>query len=206
MTAITATGAIGATASAPASSAAIAGYNEAIVRRFTIATVFWGVFGFAAGTWVATLLAFPELNIGLEGSFGRLRPVHTSAVILGFAGNALFATSFYVVQRTCRTGLWGGPRLANAVFWGYQAFLIIALTGYVMGITQSREYAEPEWYADIWLTVVWVGYLAIFVGTLATRREPHIYVANWFFLAYIITVAVLHIINNLAMPVSFVGT
>ncbi|WP_372073469.1 cytochrome-c oxidase, cbb3-type subunit I [Tistrella mobilis] len=205
MTATTAVAGHAPAISTPVSSATIDGYNEAVVRRFAIATVFWAVFGFAAGTWVALLLAFPELNMGLEGSFGRLRPVHTTAVVIAFAGNALFTTSFYVVQRTCRTGLWGGPRLANFVFWGFQAFLVMAIVGYVLGVTQSREYAEPEWYADIWLTIVWLAYMAIFVGTLARRKEPHIYVANWFFLAYIITVAVLHVVNNLAMPVSFVG-
>jgi len=185
---------------------AIPNYNEAIVRRFTVATVVWALFGFLAGVVVAAQLAFPHLNFGEYFTFGRLRPVHTSGVILAFAGNGLLATSLYVVQRTCQVGLWGGRRLANFLFWGYQSFLVMVLVGYVMGITQSREYAEPEWYADIWLTIVWVAYLAIYLGTIARRREPHIYVANWFFLAFIVTVAVLHIVNNLAMPVSFVGT
>ena len=185
---------------------AIPGYNEDIVRKFALATIVWSLFGFLAGVVVAAQLAFPELNLGEYFTFGRLRPVHTSGVILAFAGNGLFATSLYVVQRTCQTGLWGGRFTADFLFWGFQAFLILILSGYVMGITQSREYAEPEWYADIFLTVLWVIYLAIYVGTLAKRREPHIYVANWFFLAFIITVAVLHITNNLAMPVSFVGT
>ena len=194
------------TFSPAARSHAIPGYNDAIIRRFTVATVLWALFGFSAGVIVAAQLAYPQLNLGEYFTFGRLRPVHTSGVILAFGGNALIATSLYVVQRTCQVGLWGGPRLANFLFWGYQAFLVIALSGYVMGITQSREYAEPEWYADLWLVVVWLTYLAIFVGTLMRRREPHIYVANWFFLAFIITVAVLHLVNNLAMPVSFVGT
>ena len=186
--------------------AAMSGYNEAVIRQFTIATVFWGVVGFAAGVFIALQLAFPALNLGLEWfSFGRLRPVHTSAVIFAFGGNALFATSFYVVQRTCRAPLFGGPTLAGFVFWGYQLFIVMAALGYVLGISQGKEYAEPEWYVDLWLTIVWVAYLLIFLGTLMTRREPHIYVANWFYLAFIITVAVLHIVNNLTVPVSLFG-
>jgi cytochrome c oxidase cbb3-type subunit 1 len=185
---------------------AMAGYNEAVIRQFTVATVFWGVVGFAAGVFIALQLAFPVLNFGLEWfSFGRLRPVHTSAVIFAFGGNALFATSFYVVQRTCRAPLFGGPGLAAFVFWGYQIFIVMAALGYVLGISQGKEYAEPEWYVDLWLTVVWVAYLLIFLGTLMKRREPHIYVANWFFLAFIITVAVLHLVNNASVPVSMFG-
>ena len=185
---------------------AMAGYNEAVIRQFTIATVFWGVVGFAVGVFIALQLAFPVLNLGLEWfSFGRLRPVHTSAVIFAFGGNALFATSFYVVQRTCRAPLFGGRGLAAFVFWGYQIFIVMAALGYVLGITQSKEYAEPEWYVDLWLTVVWVAYLVIFMGTLIKRREPHIYVANWFYLAFIVTVAVLHLVNNAAVPVSLFG-
>jgi len=186
--------------------AAMSGYNEAVIRQFTIATVFWGVVGFSAGVFIALQLAFPVLNLGLEWfSFGRLRPVHTSAVIFAFGGNALFATSFYVVQRTCRAPLFGGRGLAAFVFWGYQIFIVMAALGYVLGISQGKEYAEPEWYVDLWLTIVWVAYLLIFLGTLMTRREPHIYVANWFYLAFIITVAVLHIVNNLTVPVSLFG-
>ena len=185
---------------------AMAGYNEKVVRQFTIATVFWGVVGFAAGVFIALQLAFPVLNLGLEWfSFGRLRPLHTSAVIFAFGGSALFATSFYVVQRTCRAPLFGGPALAGFVFWGYQLFIVMAALGYVLGITQGKEYAEPEWYVDLWLTIVWVAYLVIFMGTLMTRREPHIYVANWFYLAFIVTVAVLHLVNNATIPVSLFG-
>ncbi|UCH75259.1 MAG: cytochrome-c oxidase, cbb3-type subunit I [Rhodospirillales bacterium] len=185
---------------------AMAGYNESIVRKFTIAATFWGVVGFAAGVLIALQLAFPVLNFDLEWlSFGRLRPVHTSAVIFAFGGNVLFATSFYVVQRTCRAPLFGGPALAGFVFWAYQLFIVMAALGYVLGITQGKEYAEPEWFVDLWLTVLWVVYLVIFLGTLLTRREPHIYVANWFFLAFIVTVAVLHLVNNATVPVSFTG-
>ncbi len=182
-------------------------YVEDVVRAFVIATVFWGVVGFAAGLYIACQLAFPMLNLGLEWTtFGRLRPVHTSAVIFAFGGNALIGTSLYVVQRTCRASLFGGWPLASFVFWGYQLFIVLAASGYVLGISQGKEYAEPEWYVDIWLTVVWVAYLIVFGGTILKRNEPHIYVANWFYLAMILTIAVLHIGNNLAIPISFFGT
>ncbi|QNN64646.1 cytochrome-c oxidase, cbb3-type subunit I [Sphingomonas rhizophila] len=181
-------------------------YDDEPIRWGVIATIFWGVAGLAAGLYIALQLAFPVLNLGLEyTSFGRLRPLHTSAVIFAFGGNALIATSFYVVQRTCRARL-AFPNLARFVFWGYQLFIVLAATGYLLGITESREYAEPEWYVDIWLTIVWVAYLAVFVGTIVKRREPHIYVANWFYLSFIITIAMLHVVNNLSIPVSLVGS
>ena len=181
-------------------------YDDDPIRWGIIATVFWAMAGFLAGLFIALQLSFPLLNLGLEWtSFGRLRPLHTSAVIFAFGGNALIATSFYVVQRTCRARL-AFPGLARFVFWGYQLFIVLAATGYLMGITQSKEYAEPEWYVDLWLTVVWLAYLAVFVGTLVKRTEPHIYVANWFYLAFIITVALLHVVNNLDVPVSLVGS
>ncbi|MCW5729627.1 MAG: cytochrome-c oxidase, cbb3-type subunit I [Alphaproteobacteria bacterium] len=181
-------------------------YIEDVVRAFVVATVFWAVVAFLAGVYIALQLAFPALNLGLEWTtFGRLRPVHTSAAIFAFGGNALIGTSFYVVQRTCRAALWGGPVPAWFVFWGYQLFIVLAALGYVMGYTQSKEYAEPEWYVDLWLTLVWVVYFMIFIGTLIKREEPHIYVANWFYLAFIITVAMLHIVNNLSLPVSIFG-
>ena len=179
-------------------------YDDDPVRWGVIATMFWGLAGLGAGLFIALQLAFPQLNFEPYFNFGRLRPLHTSAVIFAFGGNALIATSFYVVQRTCRTQL-AYPGLARFVFWGYQLFIVLAATGYLLGITQSKEYAEPEWYVDLWLTVVWVSYLIVFVATLAKRREPHIYVANWFYLAFIITVAMLHLVNNLAMPVSLLG-
>ncbi|MFO1127123.1 MAG: cytochrome-c oxidase, cbb3-type subunit I [Rhodospirillales bacterium] len=192
---------------AAGSPARVVAYDDDVVRMFTIATVFWGVVGFLVGVVIAWQLAFPELNLGLPWtSFGRLRPVHTSAVIFAFGGNALFATSLYVVQRTCRVPLFGGAPLGNFLFWGYQAVIVMAASGYVLGITQSKEYAEPEWYVDLWLAIVWVAYLVCFLGTLIRRREPHIYVANWFYLAFIITIAMLHIVNNLAIPVSVFGT
>jgi len=181
-------------------------YFDGVVRAGVIATVFWGMAGFLVGLVIALQLAFPALNLGLEWtSFGRLRPLHTSAVIFAFGGNALICTSFYVVQRTCRAKLaFGG--LGWLVFWGYQLFILLAATGYLLGVTQSKEYAEPEWYVDLWLTIVWVAYLLTFLGTIWKRKEPHIYVANWFYLAFIVTVAMLHIVNNLAMPVSIWGS
>jgi len=181
-------------------------YEDNVVRLFTIATVFWGLVGFLVGVVIAFQLAFPLLNLDLPWTtFGRLRPVHTSAVVFAFGGNALLGTSLYVVQRTCRARLFGGALAGSFLFWGYQLFIVLAASGYVLGVTQSREYAEPEWYVDIWLTLVWVLYLVVFVGTIMKRKEPHIYVANWFYLAFIVTVAMLHIVNNLAVPVSWTG-
>jgi len=168
-----------------------------------ILAVVWSVFGLFIGDWVAWQLAFPDLNFDTAWTnFGRLRPAHTTAVIFGFGGNALIATSFHVVQRTSRA------RLSDAlspwiVLAGFNLFCILAVTGYLIGITQSKEYAEPEWYADILLTVVWVIYFALYLRTLARRAEPHIYVANWYYLAFILVVAMLHIVNNLAVPISF---
>ncbi|WP_420005079.1 cytochrome-c oxidase, cbb3-type subunit I [Arenibacterium sp. LLYu02] len=189
--------------------AAVTGeYFDSVIRAGVIATAFWGVAGFLVGTFIAFQLAFPVLNFDWsEGfaNFGRLRPLHTSAVIFAFGGNALLCTSFYVVQRTSAARLWGG-NLAWFVFWGYQLFIVLAATGYLLGGTQSKEYAEPEWYIDLWLTIVWVAYLAVFLGTVINRKERHIYVANWFFLAFIVTVAMLHVVNNLTIPVSIWGS
>ncbi|MEM7070994.1 MAG: cytochrome-c oxidase, cbb3-type subunit I, partial [Pseudomonadota bacterium] len=180
-------------------------YNDHVVKLFTLATVFWGIAGFAVGVLLALQMAFPELNVEPYLTFGRLRPLHTSAVIFAFGGSALFATSYYVVQRTCRVRLWSDS-LANFTFWGYQAFIVMAALGYLGGITQGKEYAEPEWYADLWLTIVWVAYLIVFLMTVVKRHEPHIYVANWFFLAFIVTVAVLHIANGVSVPLSLTST
>jgi len=178
-------------------------YADGVVRAGVIATMFWAIAGLAAGVVIAAQLSWPTIFYfpDLEWlNFGRLRPLHTSAVIFAFGGNALIATSFYVVQRTCKARLAGGV-WPWFVFWGYQLFIVLAATGYLAGITQSREYAEPEWYVDLWLTIVWVAYLLVFLGTIWKRKEPHIYVANWFYLAFIVTIAILHIVNNLAMPV-----
>ena len=188
------------------SAAALSRYDDDPIRWGVIATLFWGMAGFLAGLFIALQLAFPVLNLGFEyTTFGRLRPLHTSAVIFAFGGNALIATSFYVVQRTCRARL-ALPGLARFVFWGYQLFIVLAATGYLMGVTEGKEYAEPEWYIDLWLTVVWVAYLIVFVATIMKRKEPHIYVANWFYLSFIITIAMLHLVNNLSIPVSLVGS
>ena len=180
------------------------GYMDDVIRFGVVATLFWGIAGFLVGVLIAAQLAWPELNIEPWFNFGRLRPLHTSAVIFAFGGNALLATSFHVVQRTTRARLFGG-NLAWFVFWGYQLFIVMAATGYLLGVTQSKEYAEPEWYVDLWLTIVWVAYLVVFVGTIVKRKEPHIYVANWFYLSFIITVALLHLVNNAAIPVSLLG-
>ncbi len=179
-------------------------YNYGIVRLFTLATIFWGIVGFLVGLVIALQLAYPWLNFEPYLNFGRLRPVHTSGVIFAFGGNALFATSYFVVQRTCRVRLWNDG-LALFTFWGFQLFIVMAALGYVLGVTQSKEYAEPEWYADIWLTIVWVAYLLVYMGTIIKRKEPHLYVANWFYLAFIVTVAVLHLGNNISIPVDFTG-
>ncbi|TIT03417.1 cytochrome-c oxidase, cbb3-type subunit I [Mesorhizobium sp.] len=175
------------------------------IRYGAIATVFWGVVGMLVGVVIALQLAYPDLNIQPWFNFGRLRPLHTSGVVFAFGGNALLCTSLYVVQRTCRARLFGGD-LAWFVFWGYQLFIVMAATGYLLGITEGREYAEPEWYVDVWLTIVWVAYLILFLGTIFKRKEPHIYVANWFYLSFIVTIAMLHVVNNLSMPVSFLGS
>ncbi len=183
----------------------LSGYQDDVIRIGVIATMFWGMVGFTVGVLIAAQLAWPVLNIEPWFNFGRLRPLHTSAVIFAFGGNALLATSFHVVQRTCRARLFGGD-LVWFVFWGYQLFIVLAATSYLLGGSTSKEYAEPEWYIDLWLTVVWVAYLVVFLGTIVKRKEPHIYVANWFFLAFIVTVAMLHIVNNLAVPVSLTGS
>jgi cytochrome c oxidase cbb3-type subunit 1 len=183
-------------------------YADGVIRAGVIATMFWAVVGLSVGALIASQLAWPNIFYFPDApwlNFNRLRPVHTSGVIFAFGGNGLMATSFYVVQRTCKARLAGGV-WPWFVFWGYQLFIVLAATGYVMGITQSREYAEPEWYVDLWLTVVWVGYLLVFLGTIWKRREPHIYVANWFYLAFIVTIAILHLVNNAALPVGLLET
>ena len=183
-------------------------YEDTLVKMGVFASMFWAIAGFLVGILIACQLTWPNLFYFEEWgwtNFGRLRPLHTSAVIFAFGGNVLLATSFYVVQRTTRARLFGGM-LPWFVYWGYQLFILIAGTGYLMGITQSKEYAEPEWYADLWLTIVWVAYLLVFLGTLWKRKEPHIYVANWFYLSFIVTIAMLHIVNNLSLPVNLASS
>ena len=182
----------------------LSSYYDDPTRAGIVLAMVWAVVGMFVGVWVAALLAWPELTFVDQAwaSFGRLRPVHTSGVIFGFGGNALIATSFHVLQRTSRARL---PDQFSPwfVLIGYNLFCVLAVSGYLMGLTQSKEYAEPEWYADIWLVIVWVVYFLIYIRTLARRNEPHIYVANWYYMAFILVVAVLHIVNNLAVPVSF---
>ncbi|MDB5620304.1 MAG: fixN [Tardiphaga sp.] len=181
-------------------------YNFGPIKFASFMAMFWGIAGFTVGLLIALQLAWPALNFDLPWtSFGRLRPLHTSAVVFAFGGNVLLATSFYVVQKTCRVRL-AGDLSPWFVILGYNFFILIAGTGYLLGVTQSKEYAEPEWYADLWLTIVWVTYLLVFVATLVKRKEPHIFVANWFYLAFIVTIAVLHLGNNPALPVSFFGS
>ena len=177
-------------------------YNYKIVRQFAIATVVWGVIGMAAGVFIAAQLAWPALNFDIAWlSYGRLRPLHTNAVIFAFGICGLFATSYYVVQRTCQVRLFS-DRLASFTFWGWQAVLVSAAITLPLGFTRGKEYAELEWPIAILIAIVWVAYAVVFFGTIVKRKVQHIYVANWFFGAYIIAVAVLHIVNGAVVPVS----
>ena len=177
-------------------------YNYKVVRQFAIMTVVWGIVGMAVGVLIAAQLVWPQLNFDTAWlSFGRIRPLHTNAVIFAFGGSALFATSFYVVQRTSQARLISDT-LASFVFWGWQAVIVLAAITLPLGITSSKEYAELEWPIDILITIVWVAYAVLFFGTIMKRKMKHIYVANWFYGAFIITVAVLHIGNSLAIPVN----
>jgi len=178
-------------------------YNYKVVRQFAIMTVIWGVVGMSVGLLIASQLVWPDLNDLFQPytHFGRLRPLHTNAVIFAFGGCALFSTSYYVVQRTCQASLFGGW-LVPFTFWGWQLVILAAAITLPLGYTTTKEYAELEWPIDILITVVWVAYAIVFFGTIMKRRTSHIYVANWFYGAFIITVAVLHIINNLEVPVT----
>ncbi len=187
----------------PASSAApLLNYTDDAVRGFALMAVVWGLVGMLVGVVIATQLAFPDLTYGIPWlSYGRLRPLHTNAVIFAFGGCALMATSFHVVQRTCQVPLFM-PRLANFVFFGWQAVIVLAAITLPLGITRGKEYAELEWPISLLIAVVWVAYAIVFFGTIGRRRVRHIYVANWFFGAFIIAVALLHIVNAAVMPVS----
>uniref|UniRef100_E6XLF8 cytochrome-c oxidase n=1 Tax=Shewanella putrefaciens (strain 200) TaxID=399804 RepID=E6XLF8_SHEP2 len=179
-----------------------ADYNYTIVRQFALTTVLWGIVGMTVGVLIAAQLIWPQLNFDTPWlTYSRLRPLHTNAVIFAFGTSALFATSYYVVQRTCQTRLFA-PKLAAFTFWGWQAIILSAAISLPMGFTQGKEYAELEWPIDIAITIVWVSYAIVFFGTIVKRTTSHIYVANWFFGAFIITVAVLHIVNSMAVPVS----
>ena len=177
-------------------------YHLGVVRQFTIMTVVWGIVGMAVGVLIAAQMAWPALNFDLSFlTFSRLRPLHTNAVIFAFGGSALFATSYYIVQRTCHTPLFA-PKLASFTFWGWQLIIVLAAITLPLGFTQGKEYAELIWPIDLLIAVVWVSYAVVFFGTLVKRQVSHIYVANWFYAAFIITVAVLHIVNNLSIPTS----
>jgi cytochrome c oxidase cbb3-type subunit 1 len=179
-----------------------ADYNYTIVRQFALTTVLWGIVGMSVGVLIAAQLIWPQLNFDTPWlTYSRLRPLHTNAVIFAFGTSALFATSYYVVQRTCQIRLFA-PKLAAFTFWGWQAVIIAAAITLPMGITQGKEYAELEWPIDIAIAIIWISYAIVFFGTIAKRTTSHIYVANWFFGAFIITVAVLHIVNSMAVPVS----
>jgi len=178
-------------------------YNYKVIRQLTVMTVIWGFVGMLVGVWIAAQLAWPVLNFDIPWlTYSRLRPLHTNAVIFAFGGTALMATSFYVVQRTCQATLFA-PWLASFTFWGWQAVIVSAVITLPLGITSSKEYAELEWPIDLLITAVWVAYAIVFFGTIAKRKTPHIYVANWFYGAFIITVAVLHIVNSAALPVTW---
>jgi cytochrome c oxidase cbb3-type subunit 1 len=178
-------------------------YNYEIVKKFAIAAIVWAILGMTAGVYIASELAWPVMNFDIaQITFGRLRPLHTSGVIFGFGGNALFATSYYIVQRTCQARLAGGKFWPEFTFWGWNLSVLIAGLLYLNGYTQGREYAEPVWFIDIAIAVVWVVYFLIYTVTLVNRNQPHIYVANWFYMSFILATALLHIFNNLAVPVS----
>ncbi len=176
-------------------------YDYEIIKKFAVMAIVWAVVGMFVGVYIASQLAWPFLNFDNPYiTFGRIRPIHTGAVIFGFGGSALFATSYYVVQRTCQARLFA-PGLATFTFWGWQAVIVLAALSYMFGYTQGREYAEMEWPIDLLILVVWVAYMAVFIGTLMKRKQPHIYVANWFYLSFILVTAVLHTFNNLAVPI-----
>ncbi|MFN7753959.1 MAG: cbb3-type cytochrome c oxidase subunit I, partial [Pseudomonadota bacterium] len=175
-------------------------YNDDVVRQFAVMTVVWGVVGMLVGVVIAAQLTWPEILPSVPWlSYGRLRPLHTNAVIFAFGGCALFATSYYVVQRTCHARLFS-DRLAAFTFWGWQLVIVLAAVSLPLGYTSGKEYAELEWPIDLLIAVVWVSYAVVFFGTILRRRIRHIYVANWFFGAFILTVAILHIVNSAAMP------
>ena len=177
-------------------------YNDKVVRQFVIMTIVWGIVGMLVGVIIAAQLWLPILNLDIPWlTYGRLRPLHTNAVIFAFGGSGLIGTSLYVVQRTCHVRLIS-DKLAAFVFWGWQAVILAAVVTLPLGWTQSKEYAELEWPIDILITLVWVAYAVLFFGTIGKRRVSHIYVANWFYGAFILTIAVLHIVNNLSFPIT----
>ena len=178
-------------------------YEINVIKLFSIMAVVYGIIGMTVGVFIASQLAWPALNFGIPWlTFSHLRPLHTNAVIFAFGGSALFATSYYIVQRTCKTRLFA-PYLAWFTFWGWNLVIVAAIITLPLGLTSTKEYAELEWPIDILIAVVWVSYAIVFFGTLIKRKTSHIYVANWFFAAFIVTIALLHIVNSLAIPLSF---
>ncbi|MBW8371671.1 MAG: cytochrome-c oxidase, cbb3-type subunit I [Thiobacillus sp.] len=177
-------------------------YNYKVVRQFAIMTVVWGIVGMLVGVLLAAQLIWPDLTFGIEWlSYGRLRPLHTNAVIFAFGGSAMFAVSYYIVQRTCQVRLWA-EKLAAFTFWGWTLVIVLAAVTLPLGYTSSKEYAELEWPIDILITVVWVSYALVFFGTILKRKTKHIYVSNWFFGAYILVIAILHLVNSAELPVT----
>ncbi|MDR3412876.1 MAG: cytochrome-c oxidase, cbb3-type subunit I [Formivibrio sp.] len=176
-------------------------YNYTVIRQFALMTVIWGIVGMLIGVIIASQMYWPELNFGPYFHFGRLRPLHTNAVIFAFGGCGLFSTSYYVVQRTCNVRLFS-DKLAAFTFWGWQAVIVSAAITLPLGITSGKEYAELEWPIDILITLVWVAYAIVFFGTIAKRKVKHIYVANWFYGAFILAIALLHVVNSAEIPVT----
>jgi cytochrome c oxidase cbb3-type subunit 1 len=193
------------TAGSAAPAATVESFNYKVVRQFAIMTVVWGFVGMLVGVLLAAQMIWPAMNFDTPWlTFGRLRPLHTNAVIFAFGGSALFAASYYVVQRTSQVRLFS-DKLAAFTFWGWQTVIVGAVITLPMGFTSSKEYAELEWPIDILITLIWVAYAVVFFGTIIKRRVKHIYVANWFFGSYILTIAILHVVNNLELPVSLLG-
>jgi cytochrome c oxidase cbb3-type subunit 1 len=178
-------------------------YNYKVVRQFAVMTIVWGIVGMTVGVFIAAQLAWPALNFDIPWlTYSRLRPLHTNAVIFAFGGSALFATAYYVVQRTCHVRLFA-DKLAAFTFWGWQAVIVAAAITLPLGYTTTKEYAELEWPIDVLIAVVWIAYAVVFIGTIAKRRVKHIYVANWFYASFIFAIAMLHIVNSAALPVSW---
>ncbi|MCP4414230.1 MAG: cytochrome-c oxidase, cbb3-type subunit I [Gammaproteobacteria bacterium] len=177
-------------------------YNYKVVKQFAVMTVIWGIVGMLVGVIIAAQLIWPDITQGIPWlSYGRLRPLHTNAVIFAFGGSGLFATAYYVVQRTCHTRIFASG-LASFTFWGWQLIIVLAALSFPLGYTSGKEYAELEWPIDILITLVWVAFAVVYFGTIIKRKTTHIYVANWFYGAFILTIAVLHLVNSAAIPIT----
>ncbi|HAV54804.1 MAG TPA: cytochrome C oxidase Cbb3, partial [Aequorivita sp.] len=177
-------------------------YDNQIVKKFINATIFWGLIGMSVGLLLAFMFLFPNLTDGISWlSFGRLRPLHTNAVIFAFVGNAIFAGVYYSTQRLLKARMWS-DFLSNLNFWGWQAIIVGAAITLPLGYTTSKEYAELEWPIDIAIAIIWVAFGINLIMTMVKRRQRHLYVALWFYLGTWVTVAVLHIVNSMAIPVN----